>query len=101
MSTNTMIGKKSNGEFTVPDQLFAESYQTIIGNQAALQIGQGSSIGTFDGIVRGQGNAIHVEPDVTIAGLYLEIDGDNWIFEFFDSDRYHQARKAGGLGWRL
>ena len=30
----------------------------------------------------------------------LEIRGDNWIFEFFDSDRYHRAREAGGLGWR-
>lgn len=30
----------------------------------------------------------------------LEIQGDNWVFEFFDSDRYHQARESGGLGWR-
>jgi len=30
----------------------------------------------------------------------LEIVDDNWVFEFFDSDRYHQARKAGGsMGW--
>jgi 8-oxo-dGTP pyrophosphatase MutT (NUDIX family) len=31
----------------------------------------------------------------------LEIVGDNLNIEFFDSDRYHQARKAGGLGWRI
>jgi 8-oxo-dGTP pyrophosphatase MutT (NUDIX family) len=31
----------------------------------------------------------------------LEIDGDNWLFEFFDSDRYHAARKAGGHRWRI
>jgi len=30
----------------------------------------------------------------------LEIQGDNWVFEFFDSDRYHRARESGGLGWR-
>ncbi|WP_423203194.1 NUDIX hydrolase [Mycobacterium kubicae] len=32
----------------------------------------------------------------------LEMRGDNWVFEFFDSDRYHEARKAGGfMGWPL
>ncbi|MBW0019527.1 MAG: NUDIX hydrolase [Mycobacterium sp.] len=32
----------------------------------------------------------------------LEMRGDNWVFEFFDSDRYHQARKAGGaMTWPL
>ncbi|CAG7261307.1 NUDIX hydrolase [Mycobacterium avium subsp. paratuberculosis] len=31
---------------------------------------------------------------------HVEIRGDNWVFEFFDSDRYHRAREAGGLGWR-
>ncbi len=77
MSTNTTIGQKSNGEFTVSNQLFAESHHTIIGNQAALRIGQGSSISDFNGIVYGLGNTIQVETDVTIAGLQLEIDGDN------------------------
>jgi acetyltransferase-like isoleucine patch superfamily enzyme len=77
MSANTTIGQKSDGEFTVSNQLFAESYQTIIGNQAALRVGQGSSISDFNGIVCGLGNTIQVETDVTIAGLHLEIDGDN------------------------
>jgi acetyltransferase-like isoleucine patch superfamily enzyme len=77
MSTNTMIGQKSNGEFSVSNQLFAESYRTIIGNQAALRVGPGSSISDFNGIVCGEGNTIQVEADVTIAGLQLEIDGDN------------------------
>jgi len=77
MSTNSTIGQKSNGEFTVSNQLFAESYHAIIGNQAALRVGQGSSISDFNGIVCGRGNTIQVETDVTIAGLQLEIDGDN------------------------
>jgi len=77
MSTNSTIGEKSNGAFTVSNQLFAESYHTIIGNQAALRVGQRSSISDFNGIVCGLGNTIQVETDVTIAGLQLEIDGDN------------------------
>jgi acetyltransferase-like isoleucine patch superfamily enzyme len=77
MSTNTTIGQKSNGEFSVSDRLFAESCQTIIGNQAALRVGQGSSISDFNGIVSGLGNTIQIETDVTIAGLQLEIDGAN------------------------
>ena len=46
-------------------------------------------------------DALAVERQIVTVQPHLEIDGDNWIFEFFDSDRYHRARKAGGLGWRL
>jgi acetyltransferase-like isoleucine patch superfamily enzyme len=77
MSTNTAIGQKSNGEFIVSNELFPKSYHAIIGNQATLRVGQGSSISDFNGIVCGLGNTIQVEEDVTIAGLQLEIDGDN------------------------
>ncbi|HUB55530.1 MAG TPA: NUDIX hydrolase [Mycobacterium sp.] len=42
-----------------------------------------------------------VERQIVTVQPNLEIDGDNWIFEFFDSDRYHQARKAGGHRWRI
>ncbi|EUA31513.1 MULTISPECIES: NUDIX hydrolase [Mycobacterium] len=41
-----------------------------------------------------------VERQIVAVQPHLEIQGDNWVFEFFDSDRYHQAREAGGLGWR-
>lgn len=41
-----------------------------------------------------------VERQIVPVQPNLEIRGDNWVFEFFDSDRYHQAREAGGLGWR-
>jgi len=77
MSTNTTIGEKSNGEFAFSNRLFAETYHTTVGNQAALRVGQGSSISDFNGTVSGLGNTIQVEADVTIAGLQLEIDGDN------------------------
>ena len=40
-------------------------------------LGQRSAISDFKGSVCGLGNTIQVEADVTIAGLQLEIDGDN------------------------
>jgi 8-oxo-dGTP pyrophosphatase MutT (NUDIX family) len=49
---------------------------------------------------RSVADALAVERQIVTVQPNLEIDGDNWIFEFFDSDRYHRARKAGGLGWR-
>jgi 8-oxo-dGTP pyrophosphatase MutT (NUDIX family) len=49
---------------------------------------------------RSVADALSVERQIVTVQPNLEIDGDNWIFEFFDSDRYHRARKAGGLGWR-
>ncbi|BBX66091.1 NUDIX domain-containing protein [Mycobacterium saskatchewanense] len=45
-------------------------------------------------------DVLSVERQIVTVQPRLEIQGDNWIFEFFDSDRYHQARKAGGMGWR-
>jgi 8-oxo-dGTP pyrophosphatase MutT (NUDIX family) len=49
---------------------------------------------------RSVADVLVVERQIVTVQPNLEIDGDNWIFEFFDSDRYHRARKAGGLGWR-
>ena len=51
-------------------------------------------------IGRSVADVLAVERQIVTVQPNLEIDGDNWIFEFFDSDRYHRARKAGGLGWR-
>jgi acetyltransferase-like isoleucine patch superfamily enzyme len=77
MSTNSTIGQKSNGEFAVLNQFFAESSSTTIGSQAVLRVEQGCRINDFNGIVCGTGNTIQVEADVHIAGLRLEIDGDD------------------------
>jgi 8-oxo-dGTP pyrophosphatase MutT (NUDIX family) len=47
-------------------------------------------------------DVLAVERQIVPVQPHLEIQGDNWIFEFFDSDRYHQARKSGGsMGWPL
>jgi acetyltransferase-like isoleucine patch superfamily enzyme len=72
-----MLEQRSNGDFAVANQLFPESYTTAIGNQAELLIGSRSTINDFNGTVCGSGNTIQIESDVTIAGLQLEIDGDN------------------------
>jgi 8-oxo-dGTP pyrophosphatase MutT (NUDIX family) len=46
------------------------------------------------------GDVLAVERQIVRVQPHLEIDGDNWVFEFFDSNRYHQARKSGGsMGW--
>ncbi|HWS93898.1 MAG TPA: NUDIX hydrolase [Mycobacterium sp.] len=47
-------------------------------------------------------DVLAVERQIVPVRPHLEIQGDNWVFEFFDSDRYHQARKSGGsMGWPL
>jgi 8-oxo-dGTP pyrophosphatase MutT (NUDIX family) len=45
-------------------------------------------------------DVLAVERQIVTVQPSLEIDGDNWVFEFFDSHRYHAARKAGGHRWR-
>jgi hypothetical protein len=46
------------------------------------------------------GDVLAVERQIVRVQPHLEIDGDNWVLEFFDSNRYHQARKSGGsMGW--
>jgi 8-oxo-dGTP pyrophosphatase MutT (NUDIX family) len=45
-------------------------------------------------------DVLAVERQISPVQPLLEKRGDNWVFEFFDSDRYHAARKAGGtMGW--
>jgi len=46
-------------------------------------------------------DVLAVERQIVTVQPNLQIEGDNWVFEFFDSDRYHQARKAGGHRWRI
>jgi 8-oxo-dGTP pyrophosphatase MutT (NUDIX family) len=41
-------------------------------------------------------DVLAVERQIVPVQPLLEKRGDNWVFEFFDSDRYHQAREAGG-----
>ena len=45
-------------------------------------------------------DVLAVERKIVPVQPHLEQQGDNWVFEFFDSDRYNQARISGGaLGW--
>jgi 8-oxo-dGTP pyrophosphatase MutT (NUDIX family) len=46
-------------------------------------------------------DVLAVERQIVTVQPNVHIDGENWIFEFFDSDRYHRARKAGGMRWRM
>lgn len=51
---------------------------------------------------RSVADVLAVERQIVTVQPLLEKRGDNWVFEFFDSDRYHQARKAGGsMEWPL
>src|SRR5258708_5654256 len=47
-------------------------------------------------------DVLAVERQIVTVQPLLAKRGDNWVFEFFDSDRYHQARKSGGsMEWPL
>jgi len=51
---------------------------------------------------RSVADVLAVERQIVPVQPILEKRGDNWVFEFFDSDRYHQARLAGGsMEWPL
>lgn len=51
---------------------------------------------------RSVADVLAVERQIVTVQPLLEKRGDNWVFEFFDSDRYHQARQSGGtMEWPL
>lgn len=51
---------------------------------------------------RSVAEVLAVERQIVPIQPLLEKRGDNWVFEFFDSDRYHRAREAGGsMKWPL
>lgn len=51
---------------------------------------------------RSVAEVLTVERQIVPIQPLLEKRGDNWVFEFFDSDRYHRAREAGGsMQWPL
>ncbi|KQH80642.1 NUDIX hydrolase [Mycobacterium gordonae] len=51
---------------------------------------------------RSVAEVLAVERQIVPIQPLLEKRGDNWVFEFFDSDRYHRAREAGGsMQWPL
>ena len=76
MSTNSTIAQKSNGAFALSNQFFAESSWTTIGNQAALGLNRDRRSTTSTEAFAERGIQFR-SSDVNIAGLRLEIDGDD------------------------
>ena len=96
-------GQRADGENTESDRAGWTTPQAAIDDFAAgrsfLLPPTWTQLDSLAG--RTVADVLAVERQIVTVQPNLEIQGDNWIFEFFDSDRYHQARKAGGMGWPL
>jgi 8-oxo-dGTP pyrophosphatase MutT (NUDIX family) len=96
-------GQRADGDNTESDHAEWTTAQAAIddfeGGRSFLLPPTWTQLDSLNG--RTVADVLAVERQIVTVQPHLEIDGDNWIFEFFDSDRYHRARKAGGLGWRL
>jgi 8-oxo-dGTP pyrophosphatase MutT (NUDIX family) len=96
-------GQRADGDNTESDRAEWTMAQAAIddfeGGRSFLLPPTWTQLDSLNG--RTVADVLAVERQIVTVEPHLEIDGDNWIFEFFDSDRYHRARKAGGLGWRL
>ena len=96
-------GQRADGDNTESDRAEWTMAQAAIddfeGGRSFLLPPTWTQLDSLNG--RTVGDVLAVERQIVTVQPHLEIDGDNWIFEFFDSDRYHRARKAGGLGWRI
>jgi 8-oxo-dGTP pyrophosphatase MutT (NUDIX family) len=97
-------GQRADGENTESDRAEWQTPQAAIDDFAAgrnfLLPPTWTQLDSLAG--RSVADVLAVERQIVTVRPHLEIDGDNWIFEFFDSDRYHQARKAGGsMGWPI
>ena len=96
-------GQRADGENTESDHAGWTTPQAAIDDFAA-----GRSIllpptwTQLDSLLgRTVADVLTLERQIVTVQPNLEIRGDNWVFEFFDSDRYHRARESGGLEWRL
>ena len=96
-------GQRADGENTESDRAGWTTPQAAIDDFAAgrtfLLPPTWTQLDSLAG--RTVADVMAVERQIVPVQPHLEINGDNWSFEFFDSDRYHQARKAGGQGWPL
>jgi 8-oxo-dGTP pyrophosphatase MutT (NUDIX family) len=96
-------GQRADGENTESDHAGWTTPQTAIADFAAgrnfLLPPTWTQLDSLAG--RSVADVLAIERQIVTVQPHLEIQGDNWVFEFFDSDRYHQARKSGGsMGWR-
>lgn len=97
-------GQRADGENTESDGAGWTTPQAAIDDfEAGRNVLLPPTWTQLDSLVgRSVADVLSVERQIVPVQPRLEIQGDNWIFEFFDSDRYHQARKAGGaMGWPL
>jgi 8-oxo-dGTP pyrophosphatase MutT (NUDIX family) len=97
-------GQRADGENTESDRAGWTTPQTAIADFAAgrnfLLPPTWTQLDSLAG--RSVADVLAVERQIVTVQPHLEIQGDNWVFEFFDSDRYHQARKSGGsTGWPI
>ena len=94
-------GQRADGENTESDRADWTTPQAAIDDFAAgrnfLLPPTWTQLDSLAG--RTVADVLAVERQIVSVQPHLEIQGDNWIFEFFDSDRYHQARESGGMGW--
>ena len=94
-------GQRADGENTESDRAGWTTPQAAIDDFAAgrnfLLPPTWTQLDSLAG--RTVADVLAVERQIVSVQPHLEIQGDNWIFEFFDSDRSHQARESGGKGW--
>ena len=97
-------GQRADGENTESDRAeWALPQDTIAEFEAGRNVLLPPTWTQLDALAgRTVGDVLAVERQIAPVQPLLEKRGDNWVFEFFDSDRYHEARKAGGfMDWPL
>ena len=97
-------GQRADGENTESDRAGWTTPQAAIDDfEAGRNVLLPPTWTQLDSLAgRSVADALSVERQIDTVQPRLEMIGDNWVFEFFDSDRYHQARKAGGsMGWPM
>ncbi len=97
-------GQRADGENTESDRAGWESPRKAIDDFEAgrnvLLPPTWTQLDSLDG--RSVADVLAVERQIVPVQPLLEKRGDNWVFEFFDSDRYHAAREKGGsMQWPL
>ncbi|MDT5173659.1 MAG: hypothetical protein QOG37_910 [Mycobacterium sp.] len=92
-------GQRADGENTESDRAdWALPQDTIAEFEAGRNVLLPPTWTQLDALAgRTVADVLAVERQITPVQPLLKKRGDNWVFEFFDSDRYHEARKAGGF----
>ena len=97
-------GQRADGENTESDRAGWALPQDAIGDfEAGRNILLPPTWTQLDSLAgRSVADVLAVERQIVTVQPLLEKRGDNWVFEFFDSDRYHRARESGGsMKWPL